>query len=128
MGNDLELKPVIRELVRTRVCFPDILLLVDKVTVVDLTDLKPYTNSGAYRLYLTDGEVIIQALLKRRLHKYVTREDVYEGSYVVLKEYSLASAKRLNGDGNVRYLAISDFYSIGDASRNRDKNRLRGDE
>ena len=60
MGNDLELKPVIRELVRTRVCFPNILLLVDKVTVVDLTDSEPYTNTGAYRLYLTDREVTIQ--------------------------------------------------------------------
>ena len=60
MGNDFELKPVIRELVRTRVCFPDILLLVDKITVVDLTDSEPYTNTGAYQLYLTDGEVTIQ--------------------------------------------------------------------
>ena len=60
MSNDLDLKPVIRELVRTRVCFPDILLLVDKITVVDLTDSEPYTNTGAYRLYLTDGEVTIQ--------------------------------------------------------------------
>lgn len=117
MSNEFELKPVIRELVRTRVCFPDILLLVDKITVVDLTDSDPNTNTGAYQLYLTDGEVTIQALLKRRLHKYVTRDDVYEGSYVVLKEYSLASAKRLNGDGHVRYLAISDFYSIGEARR-----------
>ncbi len=60
MGNDFELKPVIRELVRTRVCFPDILLLVDKITVVDLTDSESSTNTGAYQLYLTDGEVTIQ--------------------------------------------------------------------
>lgn len=60
MGNDFELKPVIRELVRTRVCFPDILLLVDKVTVVNVTHSESSTNNGAYQLYLTDGEMTIQ--------------------------------------------------------------------
>ena len=60
MGNDFELKPVIRELVRTRVCFPDILLLVDKVTVVNATHSESSSNHGAYQLYLTDGEMTIQ--------------------------------------------------------------------
>ena len=60
MGNDFELKPVIRELVRTRVCFPDLLLLVDKVTVVNVAHPESSTNNGAYQLYLTDGEMTIQ--------------------------------------------------------------------
>ena len=60
MGNDFELKPVIRELVRTRVCFPNLLLLVDKVTVVNVTHSESSNNQGAYQLYLTDGEMTIQ--------------------------------------------------------------------
>jgi len=75
-------------------------------------------------------------VVKRRLHKYVTRRDIREGSYVVLKDYKLATAKRLNGKGEVRsvalrpssfsqmtkistsrYLAIFDLYSIGEEKR-----------
>ena len=67
MGNDFELKPVIRELVRTRVCFPDILLLVDKVTVVNVTHPESTANNGAYQLYLTDGEMTIQGSLSLTL-------------------------------------------------------------
>ena len=60
MGSDFELKPVIRELVRTRVCFPDIVLLVDKITVIDVAHSESSTNNGAYQLYLTDGEMTIK--------------------------------------------------------------------
>jgi hypothetical protein len=36
------------------------------------------------------------------MHKYLNRLDIREGSYVVLKEYSLATGKRLSEDGDVR--------------------------
>ena len=113
-------KPIIRELVRTQVCFPNIKLLVDKISIVEI----PSDTSGlkAYRLYLTDREKTIQGLLyirnlypdqdaadnpdlsavvKRRLHKWLTTFDVREGSYVILKEYDLARGKKLHGEGDV---------------------------
>ncbi|KAL2057823.1 hypothetical protein ABVK25_001440 [Lepraria finkii] len=117
MNDDFELRPIIRELVRTRVCFPDIKLLVDKMTIVKLSATNPAATNEAYRLYLTDGDMTIQALVKRRLHKYLNHLNIREGSYVNLKEYSLATGKRLSGGGGIRYLAISDFYSIGEERR-----------
>lgn len=55
----LVLKPVIKELARTQVCFPDLKLLVDRISIVTLPSTQ-HTVNEAYRLYLTDGERTIQ--------------------------------------------------------------------
>ncbi len=75
------------------------------------------------------------AVLKRSLHKEISRGDLREGSYIVLKEYRLATAPRVKGVGNIqyvmytlfqqaiayslvqRYIAILDFYVIGEERR-----------
>lgn len=57
---DLVLKPVIKELARTQVCFPDLKLLVDRISIVTLPVAEHATPNEAYRLYLTDGERTIQ--------------------------------------------------------------------
>ena len=54
------LRPVIKELVRTQVRFPNLKLLVDKVTVVVLPEQENAAGNKAYRLFLTDGEKMIQ--------------------------------------------------------------------
>ena len=115
------LKPIIQELVRTQVCFPNIKLLVDKITIVKVPSTTDSSSLAAYLMYLTDREKTIQglqfysicidqdgtdapgqtAVVKRRLHKWLTTFDVREGSYVILKEYSLAKGKRLRGEGEV---------------------------
>ena len=114
-------KPIIKELVRTQVCFPDIKLLVDKISTVKVSSATESSGLEAYCMYLTDGEKTIQglyihnicaneddakipdlsAVVKRRLHKWLTTFDVREGSYIVLKEYNLARGKRLHGRGDV---------------------------
>ncbi|KAL8711269.1 MAG: hypothetical protein Q9225_007147 [Loekoesia sp. 1 TL-2023] len=116
---DLELcvKPVIQELVRTQVCFPNLKLLVDKIAVVTLPDVDELSGNEAYKLTLTDGEKTIQALLKRRIYKTIYSEDVREGSFVILKIYHLAQAEKVNGKGTVTYIVIEDFYSIGEDDR-----------
>ncbi|KAF6221664.1 hypothetical protein HO133_001632 [Letharia lupina] len=111
------IKPIIKELVRTQVCFPNIKLLVDKISTVKVPSATESSGLEAYRMHLTDREKTIQAVVKRRLHKWLTTFNVREGSYVVLKEYNLARGKRLGGEGDVFYLAISDFYSIGEEQR-----------
>ena len=115
------LKPIIKELVRTQVCFPNIKLLVDKISVVKVPSAADSFSLEAYLMHLTDREKTIQglhfcsisldhdgadtpdrtAVVKRRLHKWLTTFDVREGSYVILKEYSLAKGKRLHGKGEV---------------------------
>lgn len=115
------IKPIIKELVRTQVCFPNIKLLVDKISIVKVPSAAESSDLKAYLMYLTDRQRTIQgfcgfylysnqhsadmskslAVVRRRLHKWFTTFDVREGSYVVLKEYELARGKRLHGEGDV---------------------------
>ena len=53
------LEPAIRELIRTEVCSKPLRLLVDKITIVRLSQLESQ-KSETYRLWLSDGEKIIQ--------------------------------------------------------------------
>lgn len=57
---ELSLKPVIKELARTQVCFPNVKLLVDRVSIVTLPATKESAETQAFRLYLTDGDWTIQ--------------------------------------------------------------------
>ena len=62
VGPSFTLKPVIKELVRTQVCFPNLRLLVDKVSITVLSEVKSTLGNEAYRLFLTDGEKTIQGM------------------------------------------------------------------
>ena len=64
------LKPVIKELLRTEVCAPDLVLLVDRIYVVDLPNAKKRGTEG-FKLYLSDGEKVIQgcSCLPRRVQE-----------------------------------------------------------
>lgn len=57
---ELSLKPVIKELARTQVCFPNVKLLVDRISIATTKDS---TETKAFRLYLTDGDWTIQGNL-----------------------------------------------------------------
>ena len=56
----IELTPVIKEVVRTEVCFPNIRLLVDRIFVDLLPHVKDQSKNEAFRLLLADGEKSIQ--------------------------------------------------------------------
>ena len=56
----IELTPVIKEVVRTEVCFPNIRLLVDRIFVDLLPHVKDQSKNEAFRLLLADGEKTIQ--------------------------------------------------------------------
>lgn len=60
---ELSLKPVIKELARTQVCFPNVRLLVDRISIATLPATKDSTETKAFRLYLTDGDWTIQGNL-----------------------------------------------------------------
>lgn len=60
---ELSLKPVIKELARTQVCFPNVRLLVDRISIVTLPATNDSTETKAFRLYLTDGDWTIQGNL-----------------------------------------------------------------
>ena len=58
------IKPVIEEIARTEVCFPNIRLIVEDITVVPVPNpnvqSSPGTERAAFRLWLGDGEKMIQ--------------------------------------------------------------------
>jgi len=56
----IELTPVIKEMVRTQVCFENVKLLVDRISIVPLSVVEDPLKNEAFRLLLTDGEVSIQ--------------------------------------------------------------------
>ena len=56
------IKPIIKELVRTQVCFPNIKLLVDRTSTVKVPSATESPGLEAYRMYLTDREKTIQGL------------------------------------------------------------------
>ncbi len=56
----IELTPAIKEMVRTQVCFENIKLLVDRISIVPLSVVEDPLKNEAFRLLLTDGEVSIQ--------------------------------------------------------------------
>ena len=58
-----DLKPIIKEIVRTQVLFPDIELLVDKVTIVEFPQPDEEDKRGAFLVYLSDGEKSIPGML-----------------------------------------------------------------
>lgn len=62
-GKDEEfptIKPLIKELVRTQYCFPDLVLLVDKIIIAKVPSDGDSDDVEAYRLYLTDRQKSIQ--------------------------------------------------------------------
>ena len=58
----MELTPIIKEIVRTEVCFPNIKLLVDRIFVDLLPHVKDQSKNEAFRLLLADGEKSIQGM------------------------------------------------------------------
>ncbi|MCJ1405362.1 hypothetical protein MMC11_008589 [Xylographa trunciseda] len=114
--SDGVLKPVIRELVRTRVYPPFLKLLVDKILIVPQVR-KDGKSSEAYRVWLSDGEKSIQAALLRDVHPYFIFGQIREGSFVRITKYKLAKAKRLSGDGTVLHLLVDDLYAYGHDGR-----------
>lgn len=55
---DTSLKPIIGEIARTEVCFPSIKLLVEKISLENVSKTESFY--GAFRLWLSDGEKCIQ--------------------------------------------------------------------
>ena len=42
-----------------------------------------------------------KALTRRQLYKMIINSDIREGTYILVKEFALAWAKRINGEGEV---------------------------
>ncbi|KAI9721031.1 MAG: hypothetical protein M1812_002511 [Candelaria pacifica] len=138
----LRFRPCIAELMRTEYCAPSIILLVLNIKLVDVEG--PYETLQAYRIWFGDGEKCIQGLssvqlqwgireeglaeysmfgcvLKKETHRFMITEETTVGSYVMLDEYDLRRSKRLNGKGEVAYLAIQNFHTVAQEEGMRER-------
>ncbi|KAM5343241.1 hypothetical protein ACJ41O_014207 [Fusarium nematophilum] len=108
LGEEFELVPVIRDILRTCYCVPGSLFLVEGVERVSVS------RSGrwqAVRLLLGDGVLCVQALLAGNMHRFVQTGDVALGAYIRCEAFQ---AKWLNVDGKTMVtLVVEDLVTIG---------------
>ena len=119
--------PAIAEIVRTRVHPPSLTLRVEKIVETILwKNLLDDKSSGAQnpeygqkaaskaqRLLLSDGELMIQAVLHESLQYCLHAGEVTEGCLLELIRYKVLRAPRLHGKGQVVYFAIDDLEVVG---------------
>ena len=119
------LRPCIADLLRTGVYPPLLLLRVEKIAVVTVKeDINLSATSSAldadgrqtYRLWLGDGELMIQALLELQIMPIFVLEGISEGSLIEVTRYTVQSAKRTNGQGEVLFLGVTN-YRVPSGSR-----------
>ena len=107
-----KLQPCLAELLRTCIKPNSIILRVDRIVTQETTaDLSTYTSPPGptktiTRFHLTDGELVIQALLQPIL---LADYDLNVGDRVEVRDFVVRKARRLNGGGKIIYLGIQDF-------------------
>lgn len=122
-GQPQALQPCIAELLRTCVYPPILVLRVEKILEEDIEESRLHETQahitidsggrkGAFKLYLGDGEIMIQALLAPHLHPLIDLQETTEGSLIELRDYSIRKATRRSGKGEVIYLGVEDYVCI----------------
>lgn len=104
-------KQCIGELMRTGYCPPFVVLLVAKIDIEQLPP--PNDDVEAFRLYLTDGEYVMQAIIRSETYRFITTGETEEGSYIMLDDYEVRKQERAGGVGKVAYLAVANFHTVG---------------
>ncbi|OLN95241.1 hypothetical protein CCHL11_08108 [Colletotrichum chlorophyti] len=108
-------KPLINDLLRTRYCIPGSIFLVEDVESLPVARSKRWR---AFRLLLGDGELCIQALLRREMHRFLDTGAVRVGCYVRLEEFVLRF-QEVDGGGSLEeprqmvYLVVDDLVTVG---------------
>lgn len=103
------LRPLIKDILRTRYCVPSSLFLLES-----LDALLPTRSSSrrALRLLLSDGELCLQALLTLDTHRYVDSGEVAPGCLVRLHSFELCD-EEVGGGKRLVYLCVEDFTVVG---------------
>ena len=115
------LEPAIRNFLRTNVILFPLVLRVERIVPARLSvhdessesDIEQQQPLLARRLILSDGELMIQALLHNKLHYCLDAKEIVQGSVLRLLDCKLQRANRLNGKGQIVYLAIEDVEVVG---------------
>ncbi|KMP06749.1 hypothetical protein CIHG_08377 [Coccidioides immitis H538.4] len=140
-------QPCIAELLRTGYHPPELILRVERVIEVPIIlasrqfigDTGPSVSCSlvvpgsseeeriptrkTYRIFLSDGELVIQALLKRELHYFVSTGEVVPGAVLGLERFEIKKAERLSSAdvhakdkseslGQIVFLAVERFRAV----------------
>lgn len=122
-----DIQPVIAELLRTCVHPPVLPLQVDHVVRQPTTNgVSKDTVRHGYvtKLFLTDGELLIQALLHRKLSTLPEIEDLNAGDIVEIHDFVVKKVKRRNGRGHVVFLGVENCYVIKQETKTRVEEKL----
>jgi hypothetical protein len=121
------LRPCIAELLRTCVHPNSLPLRLEKVVIQTLNSSTTKEEDGDgcgagkeregrqrefYRLWLSDGELMIQAVLEKPLHHTFLTEEPAVGSLLDIKRFRVRRGKRIHGAGEVVYLAIANYEIV----------------
>jgi len=122
-----ELQPQIAELLRTCVRPPSLFLRVAYVEFIDVKhDRHEQVSTGstddaqrfdeihrfAVSFVLTDGKLMIQALLHRKLSGLRDAADIAVGDFLDIRTFVVRQSTKLNGQGHIVYLAIEDCHFL----------------
>ncbi|EEP77708.1 predicted protein [Uncinocarpus reesii 1704] len=117
--------PCVAELLRTGYHPPELILRVERVIEVPIilsrsrvdddtcapaaqyvleasgdTEREQPVTHKSYRVFLSDGELLIQALLKRELHYFVSVGEVTPGAVLAIQSFEIRRAQRIAGPDN----------------------------
>jgi hypothetical protein len=121
------LRPCIAELLRTCVHPQPLLLRLERIAVQTLSLVRTEevdrdeSNAGKneediprefYHLWLSDGELMIQAVLEQPIHEPFFTKEPAVGSLIDLKRFRVRRGKRIHSAGEVVYLAIADYETV----------------
>jgi hypothetical protein len=102
------MQPCLSELLRTAHAPPSLLLRIEKVVataVANSNEAEAATNLS--RIYLSDNELVIQALVSPRLQLHVAEGDLLE-----IKEFEVKKARRKRLPGHIVFLAVYDCEMV----------------
>ncbi|KAK2774185.1 hypothetical protein FQN53_003724, partial [Emmonsiellopsis sp. PD_33] len=106
-----DLRPCIAELLRTGYHPSELVLRVERVIEVLLQGSTTATTSSAsastsakrrsYRIFLSDGELVIQALLGKALHRFASTGEIVRGAVLGLERFEVRRGRRVveSGEG-----------------------------
>lgn len=126
-----QLQPQIAELLRTCIHPPALRLQVAHVKFIDISRDQTEHNDAvtdsltrsidsaciyATKLLLSDGHLMIQSLLHRKLSTLGDVAGVSIGDLVEIKSFRVKRSPRVRGSGHVIYLAIDDCHLLKEGS------------
>lgn len=107
------LEPQLADLLSTLIHPPDLLLRVAAITPTKVNKVGRHASSRAtIRYLLSDGELMIQAILHANCDRSVIDHEACIDDYIEIRSFEIKKARRTSGLGHVVYLLISDCHWI----------------